>query len=77
VRRTSTNQMVLAPTLNYYVNQRPYSDYQHPSFGDYYSGSYSGSYNHRNEFESLQPYGYNLESDDYIIYGKSLDKNQT
>ncbi|XP_012533829.2 uncharacterized protein LOC105835264 [Monomorium pharaonis] len=67
-----------APTSNYYGNRRPYNDgYQHPSFGDYYSGSHSGSYGHRNEFESLRPYGYDPELDDYVIYGRSLSKNQT
>ncbi|XP_011698752.1 PREDICTED: uncharacterized protein LOC105456428 [Wasmannia auropunctata] len=67
-----------APTSNYYGNRRPYSGgYQHPSFGDYYSRPYSGGYDHRNEFESLRPYGYDPESDDYVIYGRSLGKNQT
>ncbi|XP_018316116.1 uncharacterized protein [Mycetomoellerius zeteki] len=70
-----------APTSNYYGNRRPYGsgDYQHdqhPSF-DYYSGPYSNGYGHRNEFESLRPYGYDPESDDYVIYGRSLGKNQT
>lgn len=67
-----------APTSNYYGNRRPYSGgHQHPSFGDYYSGPYSGSYGHRNEFESLRPYGYDPEPDDYVIYERSLGKNQT
>ncbi|TGZ53140.1 Uncharacterized protein DBV15_10721 [Temnothorax longispinosus] len=67
---------------NYYGNRRPYSGgdgggYQHPSFGDYYSGPYSGGYGHRNEFGSLRPYGYDPELDDYVIYERSLGKNQT
>lgn len=68
-----------APTSIYYGNRRPYNGgYQHPSFGsDYYSGTYSGSYGHRNEFESLRPHDYDPELDDYVIYGRSLGKNQT
>ncbi|KAL0126737.1 hypothetical protein PUN28_005240 [Cardiocondyla obscurior] len=63
---------------NYYGNRRPYGgSYQHPSFGDYHSGPYTGVYGHRNEFESLRPYGYDPESDDYVIYERSLGKNQT
>lgn len=66
------------PTSNYYGNRRPYNDgYQRPSFGDHYSELYSGGYDHRNEFESLRPYGYNPEFDDYVIYERSLGKNQT
>ncbi|XP_011867484.1 PREDICTED: uncharacterized protein LOC105561786 [Vollenhovia emeryi] len=63
-----------APTSNYYGNRRPYSGYQHPSFGDYHSRPYNGGYGHRNEFE---PYGYDPELDDYVIYERSLGKNQT
>ncbi|XP_011647622.1 uncharacterized protein LOC105433848 isoform X2 [Pogonomyrmex barbatus] len=68
-----------APALNYYGNRRPYNGgYQHSSFDNYYSEPYNiGGYGHRNEFESLRPYGYDSESDDYVIYGRSLSKNQT
>ncbi|RLU22967.1 hypothetical protein DMN91_005245 [Ooceraea biroi] len=66
---------------NYYGNRRPYGNpyggHQHPSFGNYHPGSYGGSYGHRNEFEPLGPYGYDAELDDYVIYGRSLSKNQT
>ncbi|EFN76117.1 uncharacterized protein LOC105190779 [Harpegnathos saltator] len=69
------------PTTNYYGNRGPYGNpyggYRHPSFGDYYSRPYDGSYGHRNEFESLRPYGYDADPDDYEIYGRSLGKNQT
>ncbi|XP_014479180.1 PREDICTED: collagen alpha-1(III) chain-like [Dinoponera quadriceps] len=68
-----------APTTNYYDNRGPHGNpygYRHPSFGDYYSGPYGG-YGHRNEFESLRPYGYDADPDDYEIYGRSLGKNQT
>ncbi|XP_020277759.1 uncharacterized protein LOC109851765 [Pseudomyrmex gracilis] len=61
---------------NYYGNRRPQGVHQHSSFGDYYPDSYGG-YGHRNEFESLRPYGYDSEPEDYVIYGRSLSKNQT
>ncbi|GAB1859540.1 hypothetical protein CAJAP_00619 [Camponotus japonicus] len=66
-----------APTSNYYGNRRPYGGYQHSSSGDYYPGPYGDAYGHRNDFESLRPYGYDGEPDDYAIYGRSLGKNQT
>lgn len=67
---------------NYYGNRRPhgypYGGYnQRPPFGDYYPGSYGDGYGHRNEFESLRPYGYDAEPGDYEIYGRSLGKNRT
>ncbi|XP_012220898.1 uncharacterized protein [Linepithema humile] len=61
-----------SPTSNYYGNRRPHGGFEHPSFGDYYSGSYDDAYGHRNEFES-----YDVDPDDYAIYGRSLGKNQT